>query len=256
MVDRRLPIGFLAGVLAACLAGAAVGGHLTLPVVTGAVVATVAAVLVAVQLVRHRRLTRAAAARSRPAVLAGVPVRVGDLGVPAFVAGPWRPTIYCDRTLAGRLTGEQLRAVLLHERAHQRAGDVWRSLLLAALAPVAHRVRPAGSWLERAVARREIAADRYARSQGVSASALAGALLRATPSAAAGTDPAVRTAPGFTTSTQLRIAVLLGDVPATAVASRPSPVRWWLAGAALGAGACAWALHPLLGPLGLLLPCC
>lgn len=41
------------------------------------------------------------------------------------VYGLFRPVILLPRTLAGRLSGRQLRAVLLHEAVHLRRGDVW-----------------------------------------------------------------------------------------------------------------------------------
>lgn len=74
----------------------------------------------------------------RPALDAGVSLRrirvVRDLPNPAFTAGLWSPRIYLAEELSQRLTSEQLRAVVAHERAHLERRDPLRLFLLRTLA--------------------------------------------------------------------------------------------------------------------------
>lgn len=188
------------------------------------------------QIRHHRRLVRELCLDTAPRHLAGVAVRSGSLGDAAFVAGLVRPTIFCDRTLPARLSSNELRAVLLHERAHQRAWDPVRLLLLEVAAPAVQRMPFGREWLAWTSARREISADRYAIEQGAAPRDLAGALLQL---------PALARAEvtGFASAVDLRLQALLGDdvdvmVPLAVRRARllfPASVVL-----ALGAG---WTLH-------------
>ncbi len=210
------------------------------------VVAVVVSVL-AVRAHHHRRVVRALHAVSVPDELAGTAVRTGELGDAAFVAGLSRPTIYCDRRLPEQLTAAQLRAVLLHERAHQRALDPARLLLVELVAPLLRRWAWGRQWLAATLARREIAADQHALEHGASRADLAAALLALPPLARAHVA-------GFTPAVDLRLRALLGDDPDLRTPPLVRRSAMLIAGAALGAALCAWFLHQILAGVGL--PCC
>jgi beta-lactamase regulating signal transducer with metallopeptidase domain len=62
-----------------------------------------------------------------------IPVRVSDrIGSPA-VCGLWTPVMVLPQGLTGRLSGDQLRPVLLHELLHVKRYDVWFNCLQALL---------------------------------------------------------------------------------------------------------------------------
>ncbi|MEX1162748.1 MAG: hypothetical protein WEB03_04135, partial [Nitriliruptor sp.] len=186
--------------------------------IVGIALAAVSAVVVAAAVAhasRHRRLVRGLWSLSAPARLAGMPVRTGDLGDAAFVAGLDRPTIFCDRQLPDVLSTAELEAVLLHEHAHQRAWDPARLLALELIAPVVARMPFGRQWLAWSFARREIAADRYAMDHGASRGDLASALLVLPPLAQAHVA-------GFTSAVDLRLRALLGEDVQPFV---PLPVR-------------------------------
>jgi beta-lactamase regulating signal transducer with metallopeptidase domain len=62
-----------------------------------------------------------------------IPVRLSDsIGSPA-VCGLWAPVILLPRDLSGRLSGNRLRPVLLHELLHVKRRDVWINCLQAML---------------------------------------------------------------------------------------------------------------------------
>ena len=106
------------------------------------------AVLLCVLLLRAWRLTRlvasAEAAHSEVQDLTSacaeelklakdIPVRVSDrIGSPA-VCGLWTPVMILPQGLTRRLSGDQLRAVLLHELLHVKRHDVWFNCLQALL---------------------------------------------------------------------------------------------------------------------------
>lgn len=247
MRDRWAMASFAVGLAAFCAVGLFSGHHLA--AVGGLVGVVVAGVLMALaaQARRHRRLVRGLRAVSAPGELAGTPVRTGALGDAAFVAGLSRPTIYCDHRLPEQLTPGQLRAVLLHERAHQRSLDPARLLLVELVAPVVRRSRWGRQWLAATLARREIAADQHALDHGASRADLAAALLALPPLARAHVA-------GFTPAVDLRLRALLGDDPDVRT---PPVVRrgaMLVAGGTLGAALCAWFLHHYLVGFGLL--CC
>lgn len=247
MCNRATVASFLIGLGTFCAASLASGHHLGAVRVLVATVAAATITVVLAQAHRHWRLVRALQAVSRPGELAGMHVRTGELGDAVFVAGLSRPTIYCDHRLPEQLTAAQLRAVLLHERAHQRSLDPARILLVELVAPVLRRSRSGRQWLTATLAGREIAADQYALARGASRVDLAAALLSLP--ALARTHVA-----GFTPAVDLRLRALLGDNPNL----RTPPVlrhsAMLLAGGTLGAALCAWFLHRYLAEFGLV--CC
>jgi beta-lactamase regulating signal transducer with metallopeptidase domain len=248
MRDRWAWVSFGSGLALFCAVGLATGHHLPAAGLLVALLAGTVLAALTLRVLRHRRLVAALRARSEPTELAGLRVRWGELGDAAFVAGLRRPTIFCDRGLPGQLTPDQLRAVLLHERAHQRSFDPARLLLVDLVAPVLRRVPAGRRWLAATLAHREIAADRHAIAHGAAPSDLAAALLVLPPLA----HPHVA---GFTPAVELRLRALLGEV---AEVRPPSSVRraaMLVAGALVGAGVCAWFLHRSLTSAHHLLCC-
>ena len=171
------------------------------------------------ELVRHTRLTRELIQRTEPSEIAGVEVRLGRVQEAAFVAGISRPTIFCDSHLAATLTDDELHAVVRHERAHQLARDPLRLALVAVAARVLRRFPAGAEWCERAVASREIAADRAALRHGVPRAAIASALLKVGRFEPAGTA-------GFTPAVDLRLRALLHETSETP--RTPSRALWIL----------------------------
>lgn len=232
----------------ACAAGAALATRGGATAVAAAVVGAGAVFLLAFAVVasRHARLTGHVRRCSRPTSLGGTTVRVGRLSGSAFVAGLRRPEIYVDRDLARELSSRELEAVALHERGHQVARDPLRLAALAACTPLAAVVPGGRTLVERALARREIVADRFALEHGASRPALASALLRV--------DSSPVVAPGFTTAVDLRLRALLGeDVTTPRRARRP---RYAAAGS-VGVGICllcAAAPHAIAAALHLCCP--
>lgn len=248
MRDRWVAAGFGVGVGSLCVIGATAGHPVGVVGTLLATAAIVGLVLLAWVAVRHWWLVRALQQVSEPGELAGTAVRVGPLGDAAFVAGLRHPAIYCDERLVACLTPSQLDAVLLHERAHQRAMDPARLAVLGVLAPVVRRIPSGRQWLVSVTARREIEADRYALDHGASRADLAAALL-AIP---AMSRPQVA---GFPTAVDLRLQVLLGDRESVPVSPLLGCGGRLLVGLTVGAAVCTWVLHgPVTGTLALL--CC
>lgn len=226
MSRRRLSGTVAAGVVLACVTAAVVATAAA--GIVAAVAASVAVGCFVAHVRRHERMRRALTRTSERAVLAGTPVRLVPAGVGALVAGLWRPQIYCGRELPATLTDEELRAVVLHERAHQRARDPLRLLALAVVTPVGRLHRRGRAWLQRAVAAREIAADGYALRHGASRAALASALLKVEP-----LPPGPFSA--FASAAELRIRALLADeLPA----EQHGHWRWAAAGVAVTLAVC------------------
>lgn len=248
MRDRCRSLGFAVGLGAFCAFGFVLGHHL--PGVGTAVTigAGLLLVLFAVAALRHVALVRGLRRCSVPTELSGTPVRVGRLGDAVFVAGLKRPTIYCDEQLPQELTSGELRAVLLHEQAHQRAFDPARLLALGLLAPLARRFAVGRQWLASALARREIAADRYALAKGARRGDLASALTKLPPLAGAHVA-------GFTPAIDLRLQVLLADIDDVATPALLRSSGMFLLGGLIGAVICTWLLHGFL-TAGLGLVCC
>ena len=127
---------------------------------------------------RHGRLSSILDRAASPAWLADQEVRlVPGLDAP-YVAGLAHPRIYCPADLAERLSGSELRAVLLHERHHQLAHASVRLVLLAALVPAIGHLGAGRRWVERRRAAIEIAADEHAIEAGAGRPDLARALLK------------------------------------------------------------------------------
>lgn len=183
---------------------------------------------------RHHRLARQLSAMGRPSVMAGIEVQelAGSTG--AFVAGLRQPRIFCSPALGITLSGDELRAVLLHERFHQLDQAPAKLVVLEALAPALNLVSAGRAWLARRVAALEIAADRYALDEGSSRGALARALVKLAP-ASTGTVGV-----GFASATELRIGALLGDEPDPPADSSLA----WLVGPAIFAAVCVALVVP------------
>lgn len=237
----------LAAATAACAAGALVGtGFGAVVLVTVGVAAALATLLFVRIAAAHGWLVHQLRTRSVEGEVAGTPIRRGAVGGSVFVAGLARPTIFCDDTLLDELADEELEAVTLHERAHQRARDPLRAAAVATVAPVLGRFPAGQTWLERRAAHREIAADRYAMANGADRRAIAAALLKVPPVATAH-------AAAFAPAVELRLRALLGDD----VGTGPSRSRPALAiGASIGIAACLAMLYPASQLVDALRACC
>ncbi len=158
-----------------------------------------------VELVRHLRLARALAQASRPAVVMGHTVGLVSGIEGATVAGLGRPAIYCSDDLLGRLDGDELEAVLLHEGHHQRTRAPLRLVVLAAAGHFVGWTAAGRSWLAQAQAAIEIAADDHVLSAGLPRTTLARAILKLFDA------PAELGAAAFSTAADVRLRTLLGD---------------------------------------------
>lgn len=180
--------------------------------------------------------------RTRRRRLFGTTVHVMG-GTVACTAGPLVPGIFLGDAVMASLDADELRAVVLHERAHRRRMDP----LWAALAAVARGLTPAPLWwpeaATRAEAHREIMADRVALRGGASRRALAASLLKV-PAAPAGVV-------GFASVSELRVRALLDGTPCP-----PLKRRWPLVVCGLGAGTaiCVMGLEATL--LSSMVTCC
>lgn len=235
MREARARLGVLtaAALITVCVAGI----WLATPFLTvaAAVVAGVLLVRVAAQGRNHLRLARALRRDSQLGSHDGVPVRWRSLAAGAVVAGFRDPQIYCDRNLAERLTGDELTAVLLHERHHQLRRDPLRLLLLSAVEPAVAWFAAGRRWLMYRRAQIEIAADRFALERGVRRSSLARAVLRVGDA----TQPRYASA-GFSSAHELRLRALVdGQIPR---ATRASSGFLAVVGVGLVAVACGTAV--------------
>jgi len=170
-----------------------------------AILLTILASSIALQAIGHRR-------RANDLMHAARAIVVGDQrlwvvpgkGV-AVVAGIVSPQIFCSADVLERLSPDELRAVLLHERHHELSHAPRKLLLLAALAPFVRRVASGDAWLDHERARIEIAADAHALRHGATRTVLARAILKLQ-------DAAPRTSlAGFASVSTPRIKALLGD---------------------------------------------
>lgn len=192
------------------------------PVATSGLIVTIAAVGLAGLLRIQRRVdARLVDAIGRRLCELDVLVVPGAVG--ACTVGPLRPTIVIGGATLARLDADEVRAVVHHERAHQRRWDpLWDALAL-----------DVGTRRARRITAREIRADVAALRAGVPRAALASALLKV-PDGAAGV--------GFTPASEQRVRVLLGDD----VPTRRVPIVAPLLGAVMGAVACLWTGHHLV----------
>jgi len=183
-MTRRGAAGLLAvaiGPLGWCLAlGAIVGGDPMLALeVGGTAVAVLWATLVARELVRSQRLSRALAIDARQAVLSGVAIHVTpSLGADAVVVGSIRPRIYVGSELLATLSDDELRAVVLHEDHHRRTRAPLRAAALGAWLRLLGRSKRVRDVLVDRLADLETLADADAIRRGSSPRSLARALLK------------------------------------------------------------------------------
>lgn len=230
-----------------CAAGALVGTALGAALVAAAVLVLglAAATFVRVAMT-HGRLTRRLKARSTVAEVAGIRMHLAPVRGSVFVAGVTRPAIFCDSILLDDLDDAEIKAVVLHERAHQLARDPLRNAAVGVITPLLTRLDPGRVWLEQRAAAREIAADQYAIARGADRRAIASALFKVPPTGAVH-------AAAFAPAIELRLRALLDGHPAR---QRPRP---WLAitlGVIVGATACVAIVHPATPLAGLVKACC
>jgi Zn-dependent protease with chaperone function len=209
-----------------------------------AVASTSAVALVgAVALLRSQLVVELERRRATPRRLYGVGVHVLPAGSTACTAGPLLPRVFLGADLLEVLDDDELRAVVLHERAHQRGLDPLRAAVDGAVRralPITRRREVT----ERHAAQREIRADRAALRRGASRRALAAALLKVPAAPAASV--------GFAPATELRVRALV-DGHHDVGRARPRWIAHGL-GTVLGLVPCLWGLHALLAAAPL--SCC
>lgn len=194
-------------VSAACMGGSNIHLEQLLGLVATAavIVAGPLTVSLVIQVRRHVRLASILDQTAHTTWLAGHEVAlVSGLSTP-YVAGLPRAQIYCPIGLGQRLSPDELRAVILHERHHQLAHAPFRLVLLAALRPAVQPLPGGRSWLERQRGAIEIAADDHALRSGARRPALARALLKL-----AAEHPDASFA-GYASASDLRLRHLVGD---------------------------------------------
>lgn len=234
MPDRQRVTGFAVAALATCIVGVLVhkASAWALVLLVGAPTMAVGAGFTVLAR-RHHRWVNRLSRQCAPRRVAEMEVQVGVVQHGAVVAGLFRPRIYCDSALFDDLSADELRAVALHERGHQRALDPLRLTLLGVAEPLFGHSRRGRHLVERLRAEREILADRYAIRNGAPTRAIASALLKM------GGPPPAGVA-GFANATELRLRALLGDqIPLPTVTG-----TWILMGITLGAILCTSSLEP------------
>lgn len=159
----------------------------------------------------------------------------------AAVAGLWRPLVFCDPQVPEDLAADELRAVVLHERAHQLQRDPLRLLVLAAVAPLVSPLPAGRAWLERQRAGIEIRADRFALHHGASRPGLAAALLTL------GRAEHRASVAGYTCASELRLRWLVdGEEPTLRAPRRPRELVVLAVGFLLvGLCAAGWMHHTM-----------
>jgi Zn-dependent protease with chaperone function len=172
----------------------------------------------------------------------GVPVHMVG-GSVACTAGPLRPRILLGAQVLESLDDDELRAVVLHERAHQLRLDPLRAALVAVVRAVTPSPLRRAATASQVEARREIRADLGALRRGATRRALAASLLKL-PAAPLGVV-------GFASVSELRVRALLDDVP-TLERGRYWPVA--LVGSTAGAAFCLMGLEAML--LSSVVACC
>jgi len=118
---------------------------------------------------------------ARVARSAGVPldrVRVTSAPMVPCVRGLRRPVVVLSESVIRSLRDDELHAVLLHEDAHRRRGDLWRSLIEAVATRVFFFYPPAWYLSRRLRASAEMACDEAVLAAGVEAGTYARALAR------------------------------------------------------------------------------
>ena len=213
------------GMLGSCLGANASAIPGIQPIVLLALVALAAAFTgtVAFEGVRHSRLARALGSLARPASVMGQKVGLVSGVSSAVVAGVARPAIYCSPDLIERLENEELEAVLLHERHHQRTWAPLRLVVLAAAGRFIDWSAAGRRWLDRQRAAIEIAADADVLSAGLPRAVLASAIVKLYDA-----QPGVAAA-GFATAADLRLRALLGEGAVAEDRSRVLPIAGMIA---------------------------
>lgn len=218
-VVSLLAVAFVSAITGCMVAPPSVTREVVHPLIVAAILAlalVVGSVLIHAR--RHQLLATGMTRLARRGALAGEAVElVPGLAAP-FVAGLWRPRIFCGDDLAARLADDELEAVVLHERHHRLDRAPLRLVVITAVSPVVGRVPGGRAWLERERARTEIAADTFALASGATRAALAGALLKLSPA------PGLALAPGFATVAELRVRALLGEPIGFDPARRTAPI--------------------------------
>jgi len=118
---------------------------------------------------------------SRAARAAGVPlgrIRITDAAIVPCVGSFRRPMVLLSRAVVRRLQDDELRAVLLHEDAHRRRGDLWRGALQRLTTCVFYFYPPAWWLTGRLRAAAEMACDEAVLAKGIDARTYAQALAR------------------------------------------------------------------------------
>jgi beta-lactamase regulating signal transducer with metallopeptidase domain len=160
----------------------------------------------------HSGLSKGLRAVARPAVIGGRIVGVAPGVRVALVAGIRRPTTYVSADVIATLTGDEIEAVLLHERHHELSHAPALVVVLTGADAVLGRVPWVSGWIAWARAQIEIDADRHAVGAGSTRQSIARAIVKlADPSTALSTS-------GFAPTTDLRLRALLN--PTTPRSSR------------------------------------
>lgn len=173
-------------------------------------------------------------------------VRVsGDIGMP-MALGFFRPTILLPRNLAGSLSAEELRLVLLHEAGHLQRRDDWIGLaerLLRAL----FAYQPAVAFIGRQIEReRELACDDWVLAQTGAAKPYAETLTRVAEFASFGPLPFLANGSGRRKDIFTRLEALL-DATRNKLPAVSSPIA--IAAALMLLASVFWAapFHRLFG---------
>jgi beta-lactamase regulating signal transducer with metallopeptidase domain len=163
------------------------------------------ALMTLLEMRRHGRLVRQLETTARTTRIGEHEVHlVPGLDVP-YVAGLLQARIYCPADLEARLSPVEVRAVVLHERHHQRTHAPLRLIVLSAFRPVVEFLPGGHAWVERRRGAMEIAADDHAIAMGARRSTIAGALLKLS---VPGGEMALA---GYASASELRLRHLLGD---------------------------------------------
>lgn len=148
-------------------------------------VAVIWGAILAWNLARGQRLSRELDSISRFRMIDGIPVNVvPGAGRMALVLGSIRPRIYVGDELLNVLADEELAAVLLHEDHHRSIRAPLRAAALEAWVSIVGRHGAARRVLLDRLVDLEAMADRHAVANGCSRSALASALVKASPGVA------------------------------------------------------------------------
>jgi len=186
-------------------------------------------------------LGRTLQALSGPRSQHGVKFRsIGGGNRCAFALGFIRPRVYVGAALAEVLTGEDLRAVLLHEDHHRHTRAPLRGAALGAWLSPFSGVPVIRGRLVRRLGRLEIDADAAAIAQGIAPRAIASAILKVE----ATRSPAM----SFAAPTEIRVQALLGAPVGERRLRAPLPLEWLPAVGLAGVMAACHLLH--VGPLG------